>query len=412
MKTPYNVVLLTCFFAWMKNVCSQNLHHKSSRDLSAEDNAYNQFALELLVETTCILESKYNAMLSPFSVWSTLALVTEGSAGNTYKQLASALHLNMGSKSLRSRYEYVDNILKTNEASSVELDNANALFTDKNRPVNKDFETTVQRYYHANILPIDFQQVQQSAYKINSWVSNATRNRIPQIVNENDLIDPHLILANAIYFKGQWKYPFNRSSTTNEDFKDEDGNILGKVPMMKHLSTFVYGYINQVEAYVLVLPYVGDKFSMMLVLPQKKVPLLQVLERMKLVSLGVVYNILEQQQGAEQDEVRVIIPRFVIKSDFVLNGVLANLGITDAFSTGADFHKIAPHDVYLSKLIHKAEIEVNEEGTVASAATGASFAEKMMPSLFFANKPFAYFIVENDHKTILFAGRVSNPVTK
>ncbi|XP_067013039.1 serine protease inhibitor 77Ba isoform X2 [Anabrus simplex] len=358
---------------------------------------------------SCLLDSKHNMMLSPFSVWSVLALLTEGASGNTHSQLRSTLHLDMGKRSISQRYQTLDKNLKATEGSAVEFDSANVMVTDENRPVLQAYENVVRDVYNAHIIPVNFHKMKKAAQDINSWVSNVTHNRIPHIVNEGDLKVPHLILANAVYFKGTWKYPFNESETTDEDFFDEAEKVIAKVPTMKQTSKFVFGYIPEVESHMLVLPYLGDQFSMVLAMPQKKVPLLQMLERIKLASFHEVLRQLHQIQGEFAEDVRVHLPRFLIQSDFVLNSPLVKMGIADAFSDRANFRRISSQDIYVSKLIHKAEIEVNERGTIASAASGVMFVDKMLPSVFKANRPFAYFIIENEHKSVLFAGRVSNP---
>lgn len=182
--------------------------------------------------------------------------------------------------------------------------------------------------------------------------------------------------------------------------------------MMFQRGPFTYTGITELESHVLELPYgTEDRLSMIILLPRKKVSLTSVMER--LANYGVD-RILDELKniGAEyeEDEVEVYIPRFSITADFTLNVILEQMGLTDIFNPNkANLSRISKHSVYLSRIIHKATIQVNEEGTVASAASGAIFANKATPPRFFANRPFAFLIVDKKSRSLLFGGQVRNP---
>lgn len=182
--------------------------------------------------------------------------------------------------------------------------------------------------------------------------------------------------------------------------------------MMFQRGAFSYTGISDLDSHVLELPYgKEDRLSMIILLPRKRVHLSSVMER--LASYGIhriISELRKVDQEYEEDEVEVFIPRFSITADFTLNVILEQMGLTDIFDANkANLSRISKHSIYLSRIIHKAKIEVNEVGTVAAAASGAIFANKATPPRFYANRPFAFLIVEKLTNTLLFCGQVRNP---
>lgn len=206
--------------------------------------------------------------------------------------------------------------------------------------------------------------------------------------------------------------PFNRSYTNEEPFFDEFGKLVGNVNMMFQRGPFSYTAIAELESHVLELPYgEDDRLSMIVLLPRKNIPLPSVLERLANYGITPMLNELRRADTEyEEDEVEVFLPRFSITADFTLNVILERMGLTDIFDVNrANFSKISKQSIYLSRIIHKAKIEVNEMGTVAAAVGGAIFANKATPPRFYANRPFAYLIVEKQTRALLFGGQVRNP---
>lgn len=206
--------------------------------------------------------------------------------------------------------------------------------------------------------------------------------------------------------------PFNRSFTAEEKFYDEFDKELGNVNMMFQRGPFAYTGLAELQAHVLELPYgTDDRLSMIILLPRKRVQLNSVMERLSQYGIAKILDELNKvNEEYEEDEVEVYIPRFSFTADFTLNIILEQMGITDIFHPQkANLSRISNHSVYLSRIIHKATIQVNEEGTVASAATGAIFANKATPPRFFANRPFAFLIIDKKTKSMLFGGQVRNP---
>lgn len=182
--------------------------------------------------------------------------------------------------------------------------------------------------------------------------------------------------------------------------------------MMFQRGPFSYTGIKELDSLVLELPYGDqDRLSMILLLPRKGVMLTSVLNKLSSYGIGRVMTELRRADAEyEEDPVEVYIPRFSITADFTLNVILEQMGLTDIFNVKkANLSRISKHPIYLSRVIHKAQIDVNEVGTVASAATGAIFANKAISPRFHANRPFAFLIIERITNTLLFCGQVRNP---
>lgn len=370
----------------------------------------SQFALELL-QTTSMEAGKYmNVAISPFSVWAVLTLLREGSAGRTNAQLQKALHLHVNDKAIRAAFRTLNNAIHVS-GSGVEMIGANALFTDVNRPLQWEFEYLAEKIYKSAVYPVNFMNPSASVSIINRWVANITQNRIAQLVQEEDLRDPHLVIANGNFFKGKWLYPFNSSDTMREKFYDDKGTELGEVDMMHQNGHFHFSRISELGSKVVELPYEGKQFSMIVMVPTGDTTVDVLLERISKISIEKIYNYMKTEDEEYPDAaVEVYLPRVVINSDFVLNQALEKLGIIDVFSDArADLSLLSPHNIYLHKLIHKAEIVVDEEGTTASSATGGVMSDRQTLPKIHANRPFAFFIVENSLKVIVFAGKVVNP---
>lgn len=182
--------------------------------------------------------------------------------------------------------------------------------------------------------------------------------------------------------------------------------------MMFQRGTFSFTGIKELDSLVLELPYGDDeRLSMILILPQSGAFLTSVLDKLSSYGIGRVMTELRRADAEfEEDEVEVFLPRFSFTADFTLNVILEQMGLTDIFNVKkANLSKISKHAVYLSRIIHKAQIDVNEIGTVASAATGAILANKSISPRFQANRPFAFLIIEKQTNTLLFCGQVRNP---
>ncbi|KAJ9584201.1 hypothetical protein L9F63_021453, partial [Diploptera punctata] len=369
-----------------------------------------QFALELLQSTSDVVAGKYmNVAISPISVWSMLALLKEGSSGKTSMQLQKALHLSHSQKEVRTAFRRIQSVFHAAN-TGVELENAEAIFTDVNKPLIWQFHYLAENTYNSVILPVNYADPYAAVSYINDWVSNVTHREINRIVHEDDVSDPQLVIVNGLFFKGKWDMPFDTNYTKSETFYDDKGEELGEVMMMKHKAHLRYSSMGDLGARVVELPYQGGHYSMYIMVPHRGVTLDSVLEQLSTTPMDYIYNKMTEEDVDPGELVTVMLPRVVVDSDYVLNKALENMGIVDLFNDAkADLSGISTENLYLHKMIHKTRIVINEEGTVASSATGGVIGNREMGPVICANRPFLFLIVENSLKLVLFAGKIVNP---
>jgi serpin B len=212
-------------------------------------------------------------------------------------------------------------------------------------------------------------------------------------------------LTNAIYFKGDWTRPFPKAATRDEIFHVSSDKST-TAPLMHKTDDFKFAAVDGLKA--LELPYGNGDLSTVVLLPDEIDGLAALEQKLSYESLTRWTN------GLQKRKVQVFLPRFKLTSDFSLSTVLAAMGMPLAFD-GADFTGISTQEpLYISAVLHKAFVDVNEEGTEAAAATGVVIATRAAmiprePPLFRADHPFLFLIVDNRTKSILFLGRVVNP---
>jgi serine protease inhibitor len=376
-------------------------------------DSVNAFALDLLAATGAEGSSPRNLALSPYTVWTLLSIVDEGAGGNTAKQLEAILRIPGGSNkdAFRRQFNNMTDILSKKD-QGVNLDIYNSIFTTAEQKLNPSFRDVSRNDYKVDVQPIDFRNLERATETINTYVAQATRNRITNFIVPGDLTDAQIFITSALYFKGAWKIPFNRTNTERASFYDEKQNKIGEVDMMYQIGSYPYSRFDWMKGYAVELYYGNnDEMSMIVILPYKGQTLTNMLQMMSQNPFSTIIDRLDKVKDEfEGEDVKVYLPRFAAKSDLTLNTVLEKMGITDVFDPEtADLLGMFPHFLYISRLIQRAEIDVNEEGTVASAASGAAIANKIPPPKFVANKPFLYFIVNKPTKSIVFAGRVTVP---
>uniref|UniRef100_G3VJ12 Serpin B6 n=2 Tax=Sarcophilus harrisii TaxID=9305 RepID=G3VJ12_SARHA len=255
---------------------------------------------------------------------------------------------------------------------------------------------------------LDFANASEKARKyINKWIEEKTEGKIVELLS-NDSINPQtsLVLVNAIYFKGKWEKKFDRHRTREEMFKISKEKQK-PVQMMFLKSKFRMTHIQDVSTQVLVLPYVGGQMDMVILLPDENTDL-------KMLEQGLTPEKLTdwlKPERMERTEVGVYLPRFKLEENLDIENILKKLGMSDAFDMfKADFSGISSgKDLFLSNVLHKAFVEVKEEGTEAAAATAVGFVGCCLCPYFVADHPFLFLIRDNSSKTILFWGKVVSP---
>jgi len=263
---------------------------------------------------------------------------------------------------------------------------------------------------------VDFTKApRESAKEINKWVFIHTKGKIENIVNPDEIeSNTKLILTNAIYFKGKWKYEFDKQNTEGRDFHLVNGTTKKVKMMSKYSSSMEYGfrfnYFQNDYLQLLEMPYNGDKISMIIVLP---------LDNSKLKD---VENMIDEKKLEEwikesrSRKVTVYLPKFKFSQGIDLKSFLENFGIKDMFNINADFSGMTgKKDIYIDKAFHKSFVEVNEEGTEATAVTvidaklASSIPVKEEIVTFNADHPFIFLIRDKVTGSILFMGRVMDP---
>ncbi|XP_077626135.1 leukocyte elastase inhibitor [Crocuta crocuta] len=352
-----------------------------------------------------------NIFFSPYSISSALAMIFLGTRGATAAQVSKALHFDKVEE-IHSRFQSLNADINKRGASYI-LKLANRLYGDKNYNFLPEFLASTQKMYGAELASVDFQQASEEARKvINEWVKGQTEGKIPELLAAG-VVDSmtKLVLVNAIYFKGNWEEEFIKEATANKPFRlnKKDTKV---VKMMYQKKRFPYGYIEDLKCRVLELPYRGKELSMIILLPDdiedESTGLKKIEEQLTLEKLREWTN----AENLNRIEVNVQLPRFKLEESYDLNSHLSRLGVKDLFSSKADLSGISgARDLFISKIVHKSFVEVNEEGTEAAAATAgvATFAMMMPEEEFVADHPFIFFIKHNPSNNILFLGRLSSP---
>ncbi|XP_058411367.1 leukocyte elastase inhibitor isoform X2 [Diceros bicornis minor] len=353
-----------------------------------------------------------NIFISPLSISSALAMIFLGTRGSTAAQVAKTLHFDTVEE-IHSRFQNLNADINKRGASYI-LKLANRLYGEKTYNFLPDFLASTQKMYGAELASVDFQQASEDARKeINEWVKGQTEGKIPELLAAG-VVDnmTKLVLVNAIYFKGNWQEKFMEEATTNAPFRLNKKDTK-TVKMMYQKKKFPYGYIKDLKCRVLELPYQGKELSMIILLPDdiedESTGLKKIEEQLTLEKLREW----TKPENLYLVDVSVHLPRFKLEESYNLNCPLAHLGIQDLFSSGkADLSGMSgARDLFISKIIHKSFVEVNEEGTEAAAATGGVATVVMLvpEENFNADHPFIFFIRHNPSTNILFLGRLSSP---
>ncbi|XP_052473816.1 leukocyte elastase inhibitor isoform X3 [Carassius gibelio] len=409
-----------------------------------------------------------NVFYSPISISSALAMVSLGAKGNTAEQMFKVLGFNNPAKpdaaiqvthqqaqkpqmpcgvkgqheppmmqqtqnleqkspaqqtsgqktedQIHSSFNKLMSELKKPGAPYV-LSLANRLYGEQSYQFVEKFLNDAKKYYEAGLEKVDFKKKSESArVNINKWVEKNTQEKIKDLLPQGSISDlTKLVLVNAIYFKANWEKKFPKEATRDGQFKLNKTRTK-PVKMMYQESKFPLGFIPELNSQVLELPYVGKNLSMLIILPneiQDQTTGLQKLEK------TLTYEkLMEWTKPSKmlQEQVEVSLPRFKMEETYDMKSLLISMGMEDVFNEQkVNLSGMSPNnDLVVSKVIHKAFVEVNEEGTEAAAATGvvilgATALKPEDPKIFIADHPFLFFIRHNPSNSILFYGRFCSP---
>nr|XP_023689326.1 serpin B6-like isoform X1 [Paramormyrops kingsleyae]XP_023689327.1 serpin B6-like isoform X1 [Paramormyrops kingsleyae] len=402
--------------------------------------ANTRFSLDLFTKISSGNEG--NVIFSPFSLSSALAMVYLGARGDTAAQMAQVLHstkagkpksdhgmlqqkqksqLPVGMKTGTHHFHKAEEDVHVGFSQLLSMLNkpgapyslsiANRLYGDESYQFVEKFLTDSKKHYKAELEPVNFQSDAEAArVNINTWVEKQTNAKIKNLLTPG-MLDPltRLVLVNAIYFKGNWQKKFDPANTREMPFKMNKNHSVS-VMMMEKKAKFGFTFIPEAKCQVLEMPYVDEELSMLIMLPNE----VNGLEELEQKLTYENFTDWTRPNMMHVQEVIVCLPKFKLEETYDMKQVLSSMGIVDAFDEQkCDFSGMSPdNDLVLSKVVHKAFVEVNEEGTEAAAATAAIMMLRcaaMIPPRFIADHPFLFFIRHNPTKSILFYGRFCSP---
>lgn len=348
-----------------------------------------------------------NLFFSPYSITNALAMTWAGAKGDTAAELAQVLHFEGTPEDTHEAFRALNAAINA-PSDELTLCIANALWGQEGYPFRDDYLSLVLTNYGGALDSLDFINDPEGARQIiNQWVEEQTEDRIQDLIPTGGVDSlTRLVLTNAIYFYGFWLYPFAPEATEDRPFHLPGGTEVA-VPRMHQTGEFAYLENDTLQA--LRLPYAGGEVSMLVLLPREDAGLAAIEEQLSPEWLHAIRNALSPRT------VEVGLPRFRVEQELTLGRILADMGADRAFTPGhADFSGMA-HDaeLFISEVIHKAFVEVNEEGTEAAAATGVIMRTLAMPvdppAAFLVDRPFFFALEHNASGAILFAGRVTDP---
>ena len=381
-------------------------------DLSKLVDDNKAFAFDLY---QVLRQKESNLFYSPYSISEALAMTYASARGETEKDMAKALHFTLSQDRLHPAFNSLDLQLKQRGEGAKGKDNegfrlhvVNTIWGQKEYEFLGEFLDVLAQNYGAGLRILDFvNETEQSRLTINKWVSDQTEEKIKDLIPEGVINQlTRLVLTNAIYFNAAWQHPFNEDATSDGLFhllSNEDVTV----PMMKQTESFRYTEGNDYQAVELL--YDGQELSMVILLP-KAGQYKAFEEKLDAEFAKAIVDNLETR------EVALTMPKFEYESSFGLKEALKTLGMGVAFTTDADLSGMnGKRDLFIQDVLHKAFVSVDEAGTEAAAATAVIVGLTALPPEPVAvtiDRPFTFFIRDIPTDSIIFVGRVLNPVAK
>ncbi len=368
--------------------------------------AVNGFGLDLY--RALAAERDGNLFFSPYSIALALTMTYAGARGQTAEEMAAVLGLALPDEQVHPAMNALDLALHAGEDQGLDsyeppiFRSANALWGQDGLGFEEAFLETLAANYGAGMRVTDFAKSEEARAAINAWVEEQTEERIKDLIKPGMLSAlTRLVLTNAVYFKAQWQNPFLESATEDGTFHQWDGTDV-TVPMMRQTESLGYYAADGIQ--VVELPYAGQSHSMLILLPEEG----------QLADLAAGLDearLRELVGGLKRQTVALTMPRFEYEAEFELGEVLAGMGMPTAFGEGADFSGMTTEaDLYISEVVHKAWVAVDEKGTEAAAATAVIMVEAaipMEPVEMVVDRPFLFAIRHRSTGALLFVGQVA-----
>ncbi|KAM7132095.1 serpin I2-like isoform 2-T2 [Molossus nigricans] len=368
-----------------------------------------EFAVDLY-QAICSSQ-KNNIVFSPLGTTLVLGMVQLGAKGKAHQQIRQTLKFH--EPSTGEEFSVLKSFFSASSEKKQEFtfNLASALYLQEGFSVKEQYLHGNKKFFQSAIKLVDFQDAKTCAETMNAWVESKTDGKIKDMFSGEEFGPlTRLILVNAIYFKGDWKQKFKKEDTQLMNFTKKDGAAI-QIPMMKALLRTKYGYFSEspMKHQVLELPYKGDEFSLIIILPEEEV---SIEEMEKLIT---AHQILKWFSEMKEEEVEISLPRFKVEQKVDFKEALYSLNITEIFSGGCDLSGITDSsEVYVSQVVQQVFFEINEDGSEAAVSTGVHIPVIMSlaRNQFIANHPFLFIVKNNPTGSFLFMGRVTNPDTQ
>ncbi|KAL5234128.1 hypothetical protein ACI65C_001538 [Semiaphis heraclei] len=373
-------------------------------DLEALSLANHDFSFSLYKELA--KTETGNIFYSPFSIHVIMFMASVGAASKTFDEMINVIHLNKTTHSMEAYKNLLEDLLSEND----NLKLATGMFVDTAFNVKDSFVENSKKYLKSSMEKLNFKNdPEQQRQHINNWVLSKTNNKIKDLFPKDSITQATaLVLANAVHFKSGWAHKFNDAE--DDSFYVTPSNKV-TVKMMTLVHDLQYYHDSDLKFAALELPYEHHAFKMIILLPDAKDGLKDLENNFSKINLHEISNKMTQHH------VTVKLPRFKLEQTLQLEETLSNLGCPTMFTRAANFSNIVENgDLYVTKVVHKAYVDVNELGTEAAAATALTMVkysarypvEPPKKVEFHADRPFVVAIVSRTFD-VLFMGRLSNP---
>ncbi|XP_074854836.1 alpha-1-antitrypsin-like [Carettochelys insculpta] len=350
-----------------------------------------------------------NIFFSPLSISTAFAMLTLGARSATLRQIHEALSFNLTvseEKEIHEGFHHLIRMLNLPD-SHIQLNMGNALFVDDRLKPLEKFLDDAKRLYESEAFESNFQNSAEAEKQINDYIKNKTLGKITNLVKDLDPLTA-MVLVNYIFFKARWEKPFSNLLTEEDDFF-VDAKTSVKVKMMNKEKEYKIHHDKKLSCRVVEIPYRGNAVALF-ILPDKG--------KMKKVENALLKETVSKwKKSLQQSTINLYLPAFSISGTYDVKELLQKMGVTDVFSDQADLSGITGEcDLKVSKAVHKAVVDVHENGTEAAAVTVVEtmyFSAALFdpPTIKF-NRPFLMLIADKAIRSILFIGKIVNPTEK
>ena len=385
----------------------------------ADDTNATADSVELLVESLnafsfnfyneIVTSENGNIFFSPYSIFVALSMAYEGANGNTATEMQNVLNILQNNSASLGSFGRIYNLLNENQ-DGYTISTANAFWANQDYTFLSEYLALLENFYMAEANKLDFSKNVEAAETINNWIEDQTNDKIKDMIQPDMLSDlTKLVLTNAIYFKGLWAIPFNPENTYLTEFNLTSGEKVNIDMMKSDSENSDFNYTETEDLQILELQYSGNDLSMLIILPKEN--------NISLAESSInLENLTNWRSDLHNTEIDVEIPKFKFETKYTLNDLLIKMGIIDAFAPGiADFSGMdGTRNLFISRALHKAYIDVNEEGTEAAAATAIimELTAIQEEKEFRADHPFIFLIQHKETGALLFMGKIMNPAVR